>query len=174
MADTLWPLVDPTGASDNEQREFFLRLFVECYVKDAQGQEPDIRDWQGKRVKFHTPNFDHAFSEASNYRLSSGIHDVPLSMRRAQRMLWIKEVLAGSAGTIEVRGQHRKDTRGRMRKRRTLIVVEERYVVVLQACEKEGYEFEFVTAFPADQAYLEKIRRESALLEIKKPQSYGD
>lgn len=89
-------------------------------------------------------------------------------------MLWIKEVLAGSAGTIEVRGQHRKDSRGRMRKRRTLIVVEERYVVVLQACEKEGYEFEFVTAFPADQAYLEKIRRESALLEIKKPQSYGD
>lgn len=83
MADTLWPLVDPTGASDNEQREFFLRLFVECYVKDAQGKEPDIRDWQGKRVKFHTPNFDHAFSEASNYRLSSGIHDVPLSMRRA-------------------------------------------------------------------------------------------
>ena len=171
MADTLWPLVDPAGASENEQREYFLRLFVEIYVRDAEGQEPDIRDWQGKRVKFHALNFDHAFSEASNYRLSSGVHDLPLSMRRAQRVLWIKEAIAGSAGTIEVLGQHRKDSRGRMRKRRTLIVVEERYAVVLQACEKMGYDFEFVTAFPADQAYLEKIRCESARLDVKKPQS---
>ena len=174
MADTLWPLLDPAGASEDEQREYFLRLFLENYVMGAQGQEPDIRDWHGRRVKFHPPNFDHAFSEASNYRLSSGVHDIPLSMRRAQRMLWIKEAIAGSAGTIEVRAQTRKDSRGRMRKRRTLIVVDERYVVVLQACEKEGYAFEFVTAFPADQAYLDKIRHESALLEMKKPQSYGD
>lgn len=32
---------------------------------------------------------------------------------------------------------------------------------------REGYDFEFVTAFPADHMYLEKIRRESAVLEMR-------
>jgi hypothetical protein len=30
---------------------------------------------------------------------------------------------------------------------------------------------EFITAFSADESYLEKIRQESGLMEIKKPQS---
>lgn len=174
MAEPLWPLLEVPGGTVDEVRDFVRRLFRENYVRYAHGHEPEIRDWHGRRVKFHAPIFDHAFSEASNYRLSAGVHDEPLSMRRAQRMLWIKEAIAGTAGTIEVRGQMRRDSRGRERKRRTLIVVEERYVVVLQACEKQGYEYEFVTAFPADRAYIDKIRRESALLETKKPQSYGD
>lgn len=174
MEEPLWPLLElPEGAGD-EVRDFVRRLFRENYVRDVDGREPEVRDWHGRRVKFHAPNFDHAFSEATNYRLSAGVHDEPFSVRRAQRMLWIKEAIGGTAGTIEVRGQMRRDSRGRERKRRTLIVVEERYVVVLQPCGKDGYEYEFVTAFPADRAYVDKIRRESALLEMKKPQSYGD
>lgn len=167
MADMLWPLVEPVGDTDDARREFYRRLFIETYVRDAQGDVPDIRDWHGRRVKFHALTFGHAFSEASNYRLSAGIHDVPLSLRRARRILWIKQTIAGAAGTIQVLGQHRKDSRGNMRKRRTLVVIEERYVVVLQACTHEGYDFEFVTAFPADHAYLGKIRRESAVLEMR-------
>lgn len=174
MEEPLLPLLELPDGTDAEVREFVRRLFRENYVRDTTGREPEVRDWHGRRVKFHAPNFDHAFSEAANYRLSAGVHDEPLSVRRAQRTLWIKEAIAGTVGTIEVRGQVRRDTRGRERKRRTLIVVEERYVVVLQPCRRAGYDYEFVTAFPADRAYLDKIRRESALLEMKKPQSFGD
>jgi len=50
-----------------------------------------------------------------------------------------------------------------------LILVEDSYVVVLE--EREPKLLEFITAFPADQNYLGKIRQRSGLLEIKKPQS---
>jgi len=56
-------------------------------------------------------------------------------------------------------------------RRRVLIVLEERYIVVLEEREKPKL-LEFVTAFPADESYPQKIRRESGLIEIKKPQSY--
>ena len=46
--------------------------------------------------------------------------------------------------------------------------------MVLQERAKQPGELEFVTAFPTDRAYLEKLKRESVLIEIKKPQSYGD
>jgi len=36
---------------------------------------------------------------------------------------------------------------------------------------KEEKTLEFISAFPANESYLEKIRQESALIEIKKPQS---
>ena len=45
-------------------------------------------------------------------------------------MLWIKEVLILCAGTIQRFAQTRKTDRGRQAKRRTLVVIEERYVVV--------------------------------------------
>jgi hypothetical protein len=54
-----------------------------------------------------------------------------------------------------------------------LIVVEERYVVVLEERE-EPKVLEFITAFLADESYLEKIRQESGLLEIKNPSLNGD
>ena len=43
-----------------------------------------------------------------------------------------------------------------------MVVLEER---------KEPKLLEFITAFPADESYLQKIRQESGLMEIKKPQS---
>ncbi|HOD28181.1 MAG TPA: hypothetical protein PKH03_03125 [Syntrophales bacterium] len=95
---------------------------------------------------------------------------VPFLKKRARCILWVKEVLTVSKGSIERRLEYRRDSRGRMKKRRVLIVVEERYVVVLE--ERKGQNvLEFITAFPADKAYLAKIRRESTLLETKKPQS---
>ncbi|GEM_PF-2813356 len=39
------------------------------------------------------------------------------------------------------------------------IVLDNRYVVVLQLTEREGYDFECVTAFVTSVAYLQEIRR---------------
>ena len=118
--------------------------------------------------------FDHAFSESSDYRFKPGFHDKPLSKKRARRVLWIKEVLSASKGSIDRLHQVKSDNRGRPKKRRALIVIEESYIVVLEESRKRGELF-FITAFPADAQYLTKIRRESSYMETKKsPSLNGD
>lgn len=172
MPEHLWPLLRLQAETDDELKEVYRQIYLDNYVKTKDGEEIKIFDWLGNRVHFnpHKNFFEHAFTESSNYRFSSGIHDTPLSKRRARCILWIKEVLAASAGTIERRHQVRKDSRGRKCKRRTLIVVEEKYVVVLEERPNPG-ELEFITAFPADESYIENLRKESYLIETKKPQS---
>ncbi len=173
MADHLWPLLRLKTASEIELKEAYRKIFIENYVIAPNGEQVVLSDWDGKRVHFNPRNFVHAFSESSDYRFGSGEHDISLSMRRVRRILWIKEVLTASKGSIERRQQFRKDSRGRTsKKRRMLIVVEEKYVVVLEERDNHS-EFDFITAFPADRNYLDKIRRESSLLDVKKekPQS---
>ena len=53
------------------------------------------------------------------------------------------------------------------------MVVEERYVVVLDE-QKEQKTLEFISAFPVDDSYLEKMRKESTLMETKSPSLNGD
>ncbi len=155
--------------TEDELKEKYKEVYVENYVRTTDGQNIEIYDWQGNRIRFGYYGFDHAFSESSNYHTSHE-HDIPFSKKRARRILWIKEVLSASKGTIERRHQIRKNSRGRRKERRTLLVVEEKYVVVLEQSKTPG-ELRFVTAFPADAGYIEKLRRESTLEEIKKPQS---
>lgn len=173
MSDHLWPMLRLKADSGEELKEEYRRVYIEEYVSDSDGNDIEIYDWQGKRVIFHAPSFDHAFSESSSYKKSYGLHDISLSLPRVYRMLWIKEVLACSAGTIERRQEIRRNKRGQEKKRRTFIVLEEQYVVVLEETSNHQA-FNFISAFPADRSYLEKIQRESVLIEIKKPQSFGD
>ncbi len=159
MLDPAWPLCVLQADDEQTLVAAYRAIYVEEHVR------ADVRDWAGRRVRFHAATFDHAFSEAGNYRLSAGVHDVPVSMRRLQRIGWIKRTLAGQGVNIEVLAQTRPDTRGRLKKRRTLVVLDNRYVVVLEPCQDEGFDFTFVSAFPADQAYLDKIRRGANVLE---------
>lgn len=158
MVDPGWPLcVFP----DDDRRLFaaYRQVYLDEYV------HADVRDWAGRRVRFHAPSFEHAFSEATNYRLSAGVHDVPLSEKRLQRIHWIKLALGGAGVQIEVLAQTRQDSRGRMKRRRSLIVLDNRYVVVLEPSDEVGFAFMFITAFPADQSYLDRIRRGATVLE---------
>ena len=170
MTEHLWPLLRLKAASDNALIKAYRQVFLETYVKTRDGEAIEIHDWLGNKVIFRPKSFDHAFSESTDYRFGSGIHDVLFSKKRARCVLWIKEVLMASKGTIERRQQYRRDSRGRFKKRRVLVVVEERYVVVLDE-QKEQKTLEFISAFPADERYLDKMRKESALMETKKPQS---
>ncbi len=174
MSEHLWPLLRLKAVNEEELIDKYRQVFVENYVRSADGEEIEIYDWHGNRVKFDERNFRHAFSESSDYRFGGGFHDKPFSKKRARCILWIKEVLAVSKGTVDRLHQIRQDSRGRTKKRRTLIVVEERYVVVLEESQKGG-EMHFITAFPTDAQYLAKIRRESAYMETKKsPSLNGD
>lgn len=161
-----WPLLRLSAENDDALKEAYRQVYIAEYVLQ------EHFDWLGNRVRFHAPTFDHAFSESSNYLNGLGTHDIPFSKRRARQILWIKEVLKGTV-KIERRHQVRKDTRQRDVKRRSLIVVDERYVVVLQETKNMG-ELEFVTAFSADEKYLVKLRGMSALIETRMPQSFGD
>lgn len=172
MSDHLWALLRLSADTDEDLKEAYRQVYLRHYVQAEDGQRIEIVDWLGNRIHFngHPNFFEHAFTEHKNYRSSYGVHSNKLDKRRARCLLWIKEVLRGEAGTIERRHQTRKDDRGRLRKRRSLIVVEEKYVVVLE--ERDGGDgLDFISAFPADEGYLKKLRAESLLVEIKKPQS---
>lgn len=159
MVDPGWPLCVIDEEDEDRLVAAYRQIYLDEYVR------ADVRDWAGRRVRFHAPSFAHAFSEASNYRLSAGVHDVPLSPKRLQRIRWIKLALAGAGVQIEVLAQTRQDSRGRMKRRRSLIVLDNRYVVVLEPSEEDGFAFVFITAFPADQSYLDRIRRGATVLE---------
>jgi len=159
VVDPGWPLCVINEKEEGRLFAAYRQIYLEEYVR------ADVRDWAGRRVRFHGPSFGHAFSEASNYRLSAGVHDVPLSLKRLQRIRWIKLALSGDGVQIEVLAQTRQDNRGRMKRRRSLIVLDNRYVVVLEPSDEDGFAFVFITAFPADQSYLDRIRRGATVME---------
>jgi len=174
MTEHIWPLLRLKAATDEELEEAYRRVYIETYVRDADGKDIELYDWQGNRIIFNARTFDHAFSESTDYRFSSGIHDISFSKKRARYILWIKEVIAATKGRIERRHQLHKDNRGRFsKKRRILIVVEERYVVVLEE-RKHMKELEFITAFLADENGLRHLRSVSNFMEIKNPSLNGD
>lgn len=166
----LWPLTRLKADSEEELIKAYFEVYLENYVKTKNGKKIIIRDWLGNRIHFNPyfSSFEHAFSKSSSYRFGHGIHDKPFSKERARRILWIKEVLNASGGTIERRAQTKKDSsRNRFKQMRILIVLEENYVVVLEKADTPK-RLDFITAFPGDNAYIKKIKRESGWLETKK------
>ncbi len=68
---------------------------------------------------------------------------MPLSLKRLQRIRWIKQALTGVDVQTEVLAQIRQDNR---------------YVGVLEPSEEDGFAFVFITAFPAYLRYSDHIR----------------
>jgi len=171
MCEHLWPFLRLKAANEDELKDKYRKVYLETYVRDADGNEVELHDWTGRRVRFNEHNFGHAFSESMNYKLSAGIHDVPFSMKRALRILWIREVLSASAGTTERWHNMRRDSRNRPKKHRVLLVIEEKYVVVLEE-QKDSTDLQFISAYPTNDGYINNvIKRESVFIERKKPQS---
>jgi hypothetical protein len=157
-----WPLcvldLDDTDALIAAYRQIYVDRYVHA----------EVRDWAGRRIRFHATNFNHAFSESNNYRLEAGGHDVDLSLTRAERIFWIRLALQGEDVCIDVLSQERRDGRGQLKRRRTLVVLDNNYVVVLEPCTEAGFEFQFITAFVADRSYMERIRRGATVLERRR------
>ena len=160
MSKKIWPLLRLRAKSEEELKEKYREVYIKEYVNQ------EIYDWMGNRVIFHRFTFDHAFSSSSNYRFSYGHHDNSFCEKRARHILWIKEVLKASKGTIERRHEVIKGSRNKIKKRRILCVIEEKYVVVLE--EKETNTLEFVTAFLADKNWYNREFKKKSLIEIKK------
>lgn len=164
---TAWPLLAlPAGLTDEQLIEHCWQYFRLAYVCDMVGASRQVCDWHGTVVRFTRYAYDHVVSGDEDYRQGLGLHERPFVPERAERLPWIGLTLAGEA-VIEVRHQERQGSRGRRLKRRVLIVTENSYVVVLDR-EDDGC-LRLRTAFPADRAYLTRIRREGACVENRRP-----
>lgn len=176
MTQSLWPQLRLDADTKAEKAALYRQVYLDTYVWDEHQQRRIFTDWTGCTYQFSPRAFDHAFTEAKNYKTSAGIHDGGWSWKRLRRLLWIKEVLALNGCTVERYAQSKLTDRGRRAKRRTLVVVEESYVVVFDDPKEKGQPHQFVTAFPTDANYLANIRKNSFLVETKtagkkKPQS---
>lgn len=166
----LWPFLEFEGLEGEALVTKYRDVYLSHYVKDADGNPKIWTDWAGAQVKFSSFRFDHAFTDTQNYR--QGLDHEHFSLERAKRMLWIEQVLSASAGTIYRYGSTRQSNRGQTLKRRTFLVNEENYLVVLNAPAAHGKPFEFLTAYAiTDLDYLTRLKQTSVLLDTRKTRS---
>lgn len=169
MGQHLWKLLRLKPA-DGDLWKAYRRVYVETYVRDKDGVEPLFHDWRGRPVKFGSDAFTHAFTRNPNFREGLN-HSTELDLRRAERVLWIKEVLAVSAGTISLYlEQFKQDNKPKRRK--LFYVIEEAYVVVFNEPPDPHAPLQFVSAYPtSDRDYKLEIRRKNgALIEQRRAQ----
>lgn len=172
MAGHLWPLL-VLELPDEELWRAYQRVFVETYVRNREGNAPTFSDWRGRQIKFHRENFRHAFTR--NPRFREGVdHSVALDLRRAQRVLWIKEAINVSAGTIRLyREQFRED--GCQKRRKLFYVVEEAYVVIFNEPTDPQAPLQFVSAYPTDgRDYEREIKHKNGALIDERRAKVGD
>lgn len=162
MGQHLWKLLRLKPA-DGDLWKAYRRVDVETYVRDSNGVEPSFYDWRGRPIKFGMGAFKHAFTRNPNYRQGLN-HSNELDLRRAERMLWIKEVLAASAGNISLY-QEQFQEGGDTKRRKLFYVIEEAYVVIFNEPADKQAPLQFVSAFPTtDRDYKEEIRRKNGAL----------
>ena len=169
MNQKIWPLLRLKAKNDKELKEMYRQVYIEEYVNQ------EIYDYRGRRVIFAYSQFDHAFSESSNYRTSFGVHNKPFSKKRARYIRWIKKVLKLEPGDISYTFEQRSETRKKKGKQvvvRIFAVIEEKYVVVLD--EKDGLLY-FITAVPHDVNSFKNMSKRSVCLDKKEiPSTLGD
>jgi len=168
-----WDFLDLEAAGGESLSDVYFRVFRETYLCGDDGCPIVNQDWRGTGVSFAPGKFKHAFTDSEDYK-SHGGHMDELSIERARRILWIREVLSGdtSAGEIHLRrSANRRASRGRNAIRQTYLVPSELYIVVLDkrlSGSAKGQWF-FHTAYPAEVTYFRKIAmEEGALLEVRK------
>ena len=168
MSEKIWSLLRLKADSEEELIEKYRQVYIDEYVNQ------EVYDFRGTRVIFPYKQFDHAFSESSNYKTSLGLHD-RFSKKRARYILWIKKVLMADNGNVEYCFEHRSETRskrGRQVVARIYAIVEEKYIVVL---DKKGDKLYFITGVPHNvNSYKSMIRRSVLLSQKKVPSTLGD
>jgi hypothetical protein len=98
MTEHLWPLLRLQAANDKELIEAYRQVFVETYVRTSDGKAIEVFDWLGNKVIFNPRNFDHAFSESTDYRSAAASMMFP----------FLKSGLVVSSGSRRSL-QHRKE-----------------------------------------------------------------
>ena len=173
MAGHLWKLLR-LKPPDGNLWKAYRRVFIETYVRDPQGNEPVFTDWRGRPIKFGADSFKHAFTRNPNFRQGME-HENELDLRRAERMLWIREVLNVTAGTVLLYREQFAEN-NKPKRRRLFYVIEEAYVVIFNEPAEPSEPLQFVSAYPtSDRDYQQEIRRKNgALIEQRRGKAVPD
>ena len=106
-----------------------------------------IETFDGIKVRFRKRDFNHCFFESVKRK------DDTFSVKRAERMFWIKAALQDPSAELRVGWDNRKK---RPATDRRAAIVMQNYVVVIRIIGQD--KGQFVTAFIANQNALSKIR----------------
>lgn len=162
MAGHLWKLLR-LKPQDGNLWKAYRRVFIETYVRDAQGNTPVFADWRGRTIRFGADSFKHAFTRNPNFRQGMD-HENELDLRRAERILWIREVLHVTAGTVLLYREQFAE-KNKPKRRRLFYVIEEAYVVIFNEPADPSEPLQFVSAYPtSDRDYRQEIRRKNGAL----------
>ena len=123
-------------STELEYRQHFERI----YCRGA------IQTFDGINVRFRKSMFDHCFFESVSSK------DDTFSQKRAERIDWIKAVLADRNAELREGWDNKKK---RSAKDRRVAIVVECYVVIIRI---RGNRADFVTAFVAGSKTIQKIR----------------
>lgn len=127
----------------------YKQYYIKHYCREK------IFTFDGVRVKFEQSQFAHAFYEASK---KDGKKD-NFSLERARRIDWIKATLENPKADIY---QGRDKRTNLYNNNRRISVVYENFVVIIditkKGAAKNPISAKFVTAYPADQYAIAKIR----------------
>ncbi len=118
----------------------YRRHFERVYCRGT------IQTFDGIEVRFRRRQFDHCFFESIECK------DDTFSIKRAERVDWIKTVLADQNAELHL-GWDNKKKRAANDRRVALVV--DGYVVIIRI---RGIRADFVTAFVASSSSIEKIR----------------
>ena len=133
-----------------EKVEDYRRYYISNYCCEK------IFTFDSIRVRFRSEQFAHAFYESS---AKNGWKD-GFSWERAKRINWIKETLENPKADSY---QGRDKRNNSYDNNRRISVVYENFVVIIDITKKgavtEPLMTTFVTAYPADQYAMEKIRK---------------
>jgi hypothetical protein len=125
-------------STQNEYRTHFERAYC----------RGPITTFDGIQVRFRKNQFYHCFFESVDTK------DDTFSLRRAERIDWIKAALQDSSAELRVGWDNKKK---RESKNRRVAILVNSYVVIIRINGK-GNRAEFVTAFVAGNRTIRQIR----------------
>ncbi len=135
-------LLDLRGLSPAEVEHVGREMYATHYLLDGRPRMLPTHD--GQDVIFYPDKFEHVFFTSTD-RAGHPQRKDRIAPERVERILWIKEVIAGNvAGSACWEVSARQAGRG---ERREYAILSESYVVWLVARRDGGYRFE--TAYPA-------------------------
>lgn len=158
-------LLDLAGLSPAEIERLGRETYAAHYLLEGRPRRLPTHD--GQDVIFYPDRFEHAFFTSSD-RASHPERKDRIALERIERILWIKEVIAGNvAGSACWEVSEQRGGRG---ERREYAILSECYVVWLVARGDGGYRFE--TAYPAMHQDLSRYARQGRRIwrsKIEKP-----
>ena len=166
-------LLDLNGLSDKDAEQKTFNEYVKLYLNKTthKGRIGIHKTHDNKDVIFFEDRFDHAFFESA-YKTSRQYNKGKFDRKRAVRIRWIGEILAGNIDKCE--GYHlpsgRRDSSGTPFPQRLYVLWNENYVVWLEWLTKNNM-WKFSSAYTASKGrpYIKSIVKTGVCFWQKNP-----